>query len=333
MANILVPGGAGFIGTHTVAALEAAGFKAIVFDNLSNGHTGAFDTTGSLATKVIEGDIRDKDLVRQVLRDHKIDAVIHFAALIEAGESVKNPLGFYDNNTAGSLTLLNAMLAEDVKRIVFSSTAAVYGQPATDAPLQESLPKAPINPYGETKWATECMLRDCAAAHGLQATALRYFNAAGSDPKGRFGEQHDPETHLIPLVLQAASGKRPDIKIFGTDYDTPDGTCFRDYIHVSDLADAHIRALNQLLELPSTEGHYDAFNLGTGHGFSVRQVIETAKKVTGIDFSVTEEARRPGDPAYLVADSAKAKAHFNWEPQYPALEDMVAHAWAFLKDR
>lgn len=342
MAKILVPGGAGFIGAHTVAALADAGFQTLVLDNLSNGHRDSLSNIDLPGVDFIEGDIRDASLLDQIFADHQIDAVIHFAAFIEAGESVRDPLSFYDNNTAGSMCLLAAMQRASVKRVVFSSTAAVYGQPREQAPLLETLPKAPINPYGESKWAVECMLRDCAVAHGLQSVALRYFNAAGSDPDGRFGERHEPESHLIPLALQAANGKRPNIKIFGTDYDTPDGTCVRDYIHVSDLADAHVKALQYLFDLPTGKadpettgnaGFYDAYNLGTGHGFSVRQVIETAKRVTGINFNVLEENRRPGDPARLVANSDKAKATFNWQPRYPALEDMVAHAWAYLKDR
>lgn len=333
MRKILVPGGAGFIGTHTVAALEAAGFCVVVLDNLSNGHSDSFKEDGPLAATFIKGDILDSTFLDEVFAQHKIDAVIHFAAFIEAGESVIAPLRFYKNNTTGSMTLLAAMQRAGVKRMVFSSTAAVYGQPETNAPLAETLPKAPINPYGESKWATECMLRDCAAAHNLQAVALRYFNAAGSDPEGRFGERHEPESHLIPLVLQAASGTRASIKVFGTDYPTPDGTCIRDYIHVSDLADAHVKALLHLFDMPDNAGYYDAFNLGTGNGFSVRQVIETAKAVTGVDFAVVEESRRAGDPATLVANANKAKTALDWEPQYPSLEQMVAHAWSFLKDR
>ena len=341
MKTILVTGGAGFIGSHTVAALEAGGFCVIVLDNLLNGHADAFsaaatDASPLLAAKLIKGDIRDGALLDQIFAEHTVKAVIHFAGLIEAGESVVDPLSFYNNNTAGSLSLLAAMQRAGVKPIVFSSTAAVYGQSEGHNTLSETLPKEPINPYGESKWAVECMLRDCATAHGLQAIALRYFNAAGSDPSGRFGECHDPETHLIPLALQAASGKRANIKIFGTDYPTADGTCVRDYIHVSDLADAHVKALQHLFDLPSPQtgdnaGFYEAFNLGTGKGFSVRQVIETAKQVTGIDFTVVEEGRRAGDPAVLVANADKAKSTFNWQPQYPALEQMVAHAWGYLK--
>ena len=343
VANILVTGGAGFIGVHTVASLEAAGHEVLAYDNLSNGHSDYFtpSDTGqrpSVNAKLIEGDIRSAALLDQIFDEHSIDAVVHFAALIEAGESVVDPLSFYDNNMGGSLCLLAAMQRANVKRIVFSSTAAVYGQPENSGSIVEDMPKDPINPYGDSKWAVECMLRDCAAAHGLQAIALRYFNAAGSDADARFGERHHPETHLIPLALQAAAGTRPSIKIFGTDYATPDGTCIRDYIHVSDLADAHVKAVQHLFGLskddqPTTAGFYDAFNLGTGSGFSVRQVIDTAKRVTGVDFAVIEEARRPGDPAVLVANADKANSTFKWQPQYPDLDQMIAHAWAYMKRR
>ncbi len=365
MKKILVPGGAGFIGSHTVAALEAAGYQVVVLDTLKNGHLDLFQsshepdalaTSACLAAEFIEGDIRDRALLDQIFTDHAIDAVIHFAAFIEAGESMVNPLSFYGNNSKGSLILLEAMKQANVGRIVFSSTAAVYGQLDPEADLEnsalvETMPKAPINPYGQSKWLVECMLRDCAAAHNLQAIALRYFNAAGSDPKGRFGERHEPETHLIPLVLQAALGKRDAIKIYGTDYPTPDGTCIRDYIHVSDLADAHVKALEHLFSRPTATkagdpfgdggdggdgaacGYYEAFNLGTGQGFSVRDVIETARRVTGVDFTVIEEGRRAGDPAVLVANADKAKTTFHWQPRYPNLEQMTAHAWAYLKER
>ena len=343
MTKVLVTGGAGFIGIHTVAALEAAGYEVLVFDNLSNGHRDYFvphsaSGQASVAAKLIEGDILDGAALDQLFEDHAIDAVVHFAAFIEAGESVIDPLSFYNNNMGGSLCLLAAMERANVSRIVFSSTAAVYGQPESSGSITEDMAKEPINPYGDSKWAVECMLRDCAVAHGLQAIALRYFNAAGSDPSARFGERHEPETHLIPLALQAAAGTRPAIKIFGTDYATPDGSCVRDYIHVSDLADAHVKALQHLLELPtdnppSTGGFYDAYNLGTGTGFSVREVLETTQRVTGVDFLITEEARRPGDPAVLVANADKAKSTFKWQPQYPNLEQMIAHAWVYAKSR
>ncbi|MEX0299028.1 MAG: UDP-glucose 4-epimerase GalE [Kordiimonas sp.] len=329
MKTILVPGGAGFIGSHTVAALLKRGYRTVTLDNFSNGHRDAV-----AGGEIVEGDIRDSNLLRSVFKNHHIDAVIHFAAFIEAGESVVDPLKFYDNNTSGSLSLISAMLEADVRTMVFSSTAAVYGQVDDVDSLSETLSKQPINPYGQTKWAVECMLRDIAVSDKMKSIALRYFNAAGSDPEGRLGERHDPETHLIPLVLQAAAGKRDNIKMFGTDYPTPDGTCIRDYIHVCDLADAHIKALDHLFALSSdSDGFYDAFNLGTGTGFSVREVIEAARRVTGIDFTAIEEARRPGDPATLVANPSKAKQTFNWEPQYPNLDDMVAHAWQFLQNQ
>ncbi len=327
--TILVPGGAGFIGSHTLLALKAAGYEPLVLDNLSNGHRDAV-----LNCRFIEGDIRDEALLNQLFQDYPIDAVIHFAAFIEAGESVRDPMKFYDNNVTGSLTLIKAMVRHGIGRMVFSSTAAVYGD-STDAALTEDLPKAPINPYGQTKWAVECMLRDTAAAEGLRAIALRYFNAAGADAEGRLGERHNPETHLIPLVLQAASGQREAISIFGTDYSTRDGTCIRDYIHVADLADAHVKALDHLFSLDESTGtqgagFYDAFNLGNGQGFSVREVVDAAKQVTGAKFAVKEEDRRQGDPAVLVANAEKARTILGWSPQVPALEDMVAHAWRYM---
>ncbi|NVJ97142.1 MAG: UDP-glucose 4-epimerase GalE [Alphaproteobacteria bacterium] len=329
MKRILVPGGAGFIGSHTLLALKAAGYEPLVLDNLGNGHRDAV-----LDTRLIEGDIRDSALLDSIFANENIDAVIHFAAFIEAGESVRDPMKFYDNNFAGSLNLVKAMNRHGVRKIVFSSTAAVYGE-SGEARLTEDLPKLPINPYGQTKWATECVLRDSAAADGLQAIALRYFNAAGADPQGRLGERHDPETHLIPLVLQAAAGMREAISMFGTDYDTPDGTCVRDYIHVADLAQAHVAALEHLFRLDDSperpeNGFYDAFNLGNGAGFSVREVVDTCRAVTGKEFTVKEEARRPGDPATLIADATRAKSVLGWKPQIPSLEDIISHAWHFM---
>jgi UDP-glucose 4-epimerase len=325
MATILVAGGAGFIGSHTVLELDRAGHKVIVLDDLSNGHADSV-----LAGEFIKGSIHDRALLDRLFQKNAVDAVIHFAAFIEAGESMVNPMAFYHNNVAGSLTLIEAMVDAGVRRLVFSSTAAVYGQPETDGALRETLPKFPINPYGQSKWAVECMIRDVATTGALDAYALRYFNAAGSDPDGRIGERHDPETHLIPLVLDAALGTRAEIKIFGTDYTTMDGTCIRDYIHVCDLATAHGSAVEKLLARPDqTSGFYDALNLGIGTGYSVRQVVETVRAITGKDFTVTEVARRPGDPATLVADAARAHEALNWAPKYPELSAMIEHAWRF----
>jgi len=328
MANILVAGGAGFIGSHTLMAFAAKGHSLFTLDNLSNGHADSV-----LHGKLIEGDLQDAALLDQVLVDNNIDAVVHFAAFIEAGESVVNPLAFYKNNVAGSLSLIQAMVRNKVGKIVFSSTAAVYGQRDDVTLLSEALSKQPINPYGHSKWAVECMLRDVAATGKLDAIALRYFNAAGSDPECRVGERHDPETHLIPLVLDAARGKRPDIKIFGTDYATPDGTCIRDYIHVNDLASAHVLATDSLLARSDDKaGFYDAMNLGTSNGHSVRQVIDTARQVTGIDFKVIEQSRRPGDPARLVADASRAKAVLGWQAERSDLKSMIEDTWRFRRN-
>ncbi len=332
MANILVAGGAGFIGSHTVLALHEAGHHLVVLDNLSNG-----SSENLLFGELIVGDIRDGALLDRVITDHEIKAVIHFAASIEAGESVKDPMAFYANNVGGSLSLIESMVRNGVRSIVFSSTAAVYGQNEEAETLSEELPKKPINPYGHSKWMVECMLKDTAATGALDAISLRYFNAAGGDPEGRIGERHDPETHLIPLALDAARGARNEVKIFGTDYDTPDGTCIRDYIHVSDLADAHALALHQLLDRqdPSSgqtkAGYYDAFNLGTSRGHSVRDVMNTAKKVTGIDFPVIEDTRRPGDPARLVADATRAKSELKWSPDRSDLTTLMEDAWRFRR--
>ncbi len=323
MQTILVLGGAGYIGSHTCLQLIEAGHRVIVLDNFSNGHRDAV-----FADTLIEGDLLDVDCLNSIFSNNKIDAVIHFAALIEAGVSMNEPLNFYKNNVTGTLNLLQMMIKHGVNKLVFSSTAAVYGEPEY-IPIDEDHPKAAINPYGQTKWAAECMMRDSAVAYGLNTMVLRYFNAAGGDPEGRTGERHDPETHLIPLVMQAANGTRDAIKIFGTDYETTDGTCIRDYIHVSDLADAHIKALDYLTTNFNGEGFYDACNLGNGNGYSVREVIDAVANVTGKDFTVIEEARRLGDPASLIADSKKAKSMLGWQPRYASLDDMVAHAWSY----
>lgn len=327
MAKVLVAGGAGFIGSHTVLALSEAGHDIIILDDLSNGHADSV-----LSGTLIEGSIADRDTLDAVFAENAIDAVIHFAAFIEAGESVKAPMAFYENNVSGSLTLLQAMARHNVANIVFSSTAAVYGQRDDLDLLSEDTRKQPINPYGHSKWMVECMLRDMAATGAINAVALRYFNAAGSDPEGRIGERHEPETHLIPLILDAARGKRPNIKIFGTDYDTPDGTCIRDYIHVVDLARAHVLAVEGLLNQQQDTGSYDAMNLGTSKGYSVREVIDAAKQVTGIEFEVIEEARRPGDPAKLVADASKAGRVLGWQAKRSDLKTLLEDTWAFRRN-
>lgn len=329
MANILVAGGAGFIGSHTVLALAEARHTIVVLDDLSNGHADSV-----LSGTLVKGQLSDGDLLDRIFADHSIDAVIHFAAYIEAGESVKSPLSFYENNVSGTLSLLQAMVRNQVQNMVFSSTAAVYGQRDDRDLLNEDAPKLPINPYGHSKWMVECLLRDLATSGELNAIALRYFNAAGSDPKGRIGERHDPETHLIPLIMDAARGKRPNIKIFGTDYPTPDGTCIRDYIHVTDLAEAHVRAVELLLDdarVGKETGRFDAMNLGTSNGYSVREVIEATKRITDVDFEVIEQERRAGDPARLVADASKAKKVLDWEPERSDLETLLRDTWAFRR--
>ncbi len=315
--NILVTGGAGYIGSHILKALDEKGFNIIVYDNLSKGHEEAV-----LAGKLIVGDLEDEELLNRVFRDNKIEAVMHFAAFIEVGESVKEPLKYYQNNTSNTINLLKIMENNGVNKFIFSSTAAVYGNPET-VPIPESEPIKPINPYGQSKAFVEKVLEDSSKAKDFKYVSLRYFNAAGADPLGRIGESHNPETHLIPLILKTAKGERESIKIFGTDYPTPDGTCIRDYIHVDDLADIHVRALEHLLN----GGESDVFNCGYGYGFSVKEVVETAKKVTGIDFKVEEAPRREGDPAILVADSTKLKTKFGWIPKYNDLEYIIQTAW------
>ncbi|GHF18460.1 UDP-glucose 4-epimerase GalE [Kordiimonas sediminis] len=327
MTHILVTGGAGFIGSHACTALRDAGYTPVLFDNLSNGHKDGMEDF-----ILIEGNTRDAAALDDAFSRFDISAVMHFAAFIEAGESVKDPLTFYDNNVGGTVSLLQAMKKHGVRDMVFSSTAAVYGEPAGTEPLVESLPKAPINPYGQSKLAAEHILQDCAAAYGLRAIALRYFNAAGSHPAGHIGERHDPETHLIPLVIQAAIGMRSDIKIFGTDYPTRDGSCIRDYIHVCDLAEAHVCALEYLRKLdgPAGTGFFDAFNLGTKTGYSVREVIDAVRAVSGASFTVTEAERRAGDPSTLVADPTRAQSILGWQAFRSDLATIAADAWAYL---
>ncbi|ROR32791.1 UDP-glucose 4-epimerase GalE [Inmirania thermothiophila] len=321
--HVLVVGGAGYIGSHMVALLAERGHAVTVLDDLSSGHRDAV-----LAGELVVGDLGDRALLDALLGGRRFDAVMHFAARIQVAESVAQPARYYRNNVAATLTLLEAMLAHGVGAFVFSSTAAVYGEPQR-VPIDEDHPKAPVNPYGRSKWMVEQMLADLEAAHGLRSVSLRYFNAAGADPAGRLGERHDPETHLIPLVLQAAAGRREAVTVFGTDYDTHDGTCIRDYVHVADLCEAHLLALERLWA--GAPG--GAFNLGNGNGFSVREVIETARRVTGRAIRVREGPRRAGDPARLVADSRRAREVLGWRPRHDALETIVAHAWAWESAR
>jgi len=317
--TILVTGGAGFIGSQVCKALAAVGFRPVTYDSLSNGHDWAV-RWGPLE----RGDLRDGDRLRAVLRAYRPAAVMHFASLIEVGESVRDPARFYDTNVVGSFRLLEAMRAEGVDTLIFSSSAAVYGAPDR-TPVNETMPLRPVNPYGVTKMVTEHMLADSAAAYGLRFVALRYFNAAGSDPEADIGEAHEPESHLIPLVLDVALGLRPSIAIFGDGYPTPDGTCVRDYIHVCDLARAHLLALRRLLG----GGESLVVNLGNGAGHSVRQVIETARRVTGHTVPARLAPPRAGDPPVLVADCARAEAELGWRQERAALETIVADAWAW----
>ncbi len=320
--NILVTGGAGYIGSHTVLALAATGFTPVVFDNLSTGHEQAVPKGVTL----VRGDIHDIDFVAETLCRYDIAGVIHFAASSLVGESMENPAKYYENNVEGTLHLLLGLQKAGVSKIVFSSTAAVYGEPKK-TPIEEDFPHNPTNVYGRTKLVIEHMLSDFSAAYGLRYVALRYFNAAGAAEGGAIGEDHNPETHLIPLILKAAQGVRDHVAVYGTDYPTKDGTCIRDYIHVTDLADAHVLAMRYLLD----GGESNIFNLGSENGFSVREMIETAKAVTGVDFKVTEEARRAGDPAVLIASSTKCKKILGWQPTHSSTKEIFASAWAWHK--
>jgi len=322
MQNILVTGGAGYIGSHICLKLRESGYCPVVFDNLSNGHRNAIAPD----IPFIQADIRDSEKLDSTFREFQPTAVIHMAALIEAGLSMQEPSKFYNVNAAGSLNLLDAMRRHDCLHIVFSSTAAVYGNAGLDL-LDERLPVRPENPYGRSKAMVETMLADYSAIYGFKAIALRYFNAAGADPKGRAGERHDPETHLIPLALQAAAGLRSEMKIFGGDYDTPDGTCIRDYIHVDDLADAHVKAVQNLTSRKNTT--FEIINIGTGKGYSVKEIIELCQSITGQNFPVSLKPRRPGDPAKLVADPAKAKVLLDWQPKYGSAHDIIKDSWNF----
>jgi UDP-glucose 4-epimerase len=315
---VLVTGGAGYVGAHTCLRLSEAGFAPVVFDNLSNGHA-AFVQWGPL----VQGDVRDAGQLDAVFAAHRPVAVLHFAALIEVAASVTSPADFYDVNVAGSLAVIGAARRAGVEAMVFSSTCATFGAPVR-IPMDESHPQAPINPYGRTKLVVEQALADLDRYSGFRSVALRYFNAAGADPAGRIGEQHDPETHVIPLLIDAALGKRAGFSIFGTDYDTPDGTAVRDYVHVLDLADAHVAALRRLLN----GGETTAFNLGAGVGSTVRDVIRAVERVSGATITVTETGRREGDSPALVADNRKAVSELDWRPRN-GLDEIVATAWAW----
>lgn len=316
--NVLVVGGAGYIGSHCVRQLTAAGHRPVVLDNFVYGHRGA---VGPQVT-VHEADLGDEVAVGRILREEKIDVVMHFAAFCYVGESVTDPLKYYFNNSVATLHLLRAMLAAGVKKFVFSSTCATFGTPAT-LPIHENLPQAPINPYGQTKLDIEHALKALSVAHGLSFAAFRYFNAAGAAEDGTIGEDHSPETHLIPVAIDVATGKRPHLQLFGTDYPTPDGTCLRDYVHVDDLSRAHI-AVFERLGTPGTQLFY---NLGTGTPTSNREVIRAVEKITGKPVKVIEGPRRAGDPAALYADSSKAMRELGWKVKFPNIETIVATAW------
>lgn len=320
--RILVTGGAGYVGSHCVRRLVDAGHEVTVYDNLSFGHRQAVHPQAAF----VQGDLADAKKLRELLAAGRFDAVMHFAAYLNVGESVEKPLMYYRNNVVHSLTLLEAMKQANVRKMVFSSTCAVYGHPQ-ELPITEDLHKDPINPYGRTKLAVEWMLQDSAAAWGLGAVALRYFNAAGASSDGTIGEDHDPETHLIPLVLQVALGQREKVMIFGTDYPTPDGTCIRDYIHVEDLAQAHLLAIEGV-----EEGRFEAYNVGTGRGASVLEIVETARKVTGHEIPAEHAPRRPGDPPSLYADSTRLQSRFGWHPVYLDLEKIIGTAWNWHKN-
>jgi UDP-glucose-4-epimerase GalE len=314
--RVLLTGGAGYVGSHAGRILRAAGHEAWAYDNLTYGHRAAVPDGW-----LIEGDLTDRPRLEAALRAQRIEAVMHFAAFCYVGESVTDPARYYQNNVVGTLSLLDAMRAADVRRIVFSSTCATYGEPET-TPITESEKQQPINPYGFTKLAIEHALADYARAYGFGYAALRYFNASGAAEDGTIGEDHDPETHLIPLVLQVALGQRPEILVFGDDYPTPDGTCIRDYVHVDDLATAHLAALERL-----APGIELKLNLGTGRGASVREVIEACRQATGHPIPERIVARRPGDPPLLVADAALARRTLAWEPRYAGIAPIVASAW------
>ena len=316
MTKVLVVGGAGYIGSHMVKMLGQQGCSVTTLDDLSTGYRDAV-----LCGDFVHGDMGDRAVLDAVL-SRGFDAVMHFASCIQVGESVQQPAKYYQNNVVNTLTLLDAMRAHGVERFIFSSTAATFGEPQY-SPIDERHPQHPINPYGRTKLTVEHVLADYEKAYGLRSVCLRYFNAAGADPEGQLGERHEPETHLIPLVLQAASGRRPHIGVFGRDYDTPDGTCIRDYIHIEDLCSAHWLALQSLMNGAGNQ----AYNLGNGQGFSVQEVIDTAQQLTGRTITVVDGTRRAGDPSRLVADARNIRDALGWQPRYADLATIVEHAW------
>ncbi len=318
--KILVTGGAGYIGSHAVRRLLQYNYKVVVYDNLVNGHKESLPAEAEL----VVGDLNDKEKLDKLFKEHEFDAVMHFAGFIEVGESMKNPAKYYKNNVVNTLNLLEAMVNNNVKKIIFSSTAALFGYP-DEIPIKEETKKEPVNVYGRTKLMTEQMLKDFDAAYGLKFIALRYFNASGAD--FGIGEDHNPETHLIPIILQVAMGKRKAIKIFGTDYLTKDGTCIRDYIHVTDLINAHVLALKKLLS--ANESNY--YNLGNGNGYSVKEIIEAAREITSHPIPAIKSKRRSGDPAVLVADSTKIQKELGWKPKYD-LKAIIKSAWEWHKN-
>jgi len=320
--KILVTGGAGFIGSHTVRQLVAQGAEVTVLDSLEYGHA---DAIVDASVTLVKGDLGDASIVNPLLLNGQFDAVVHFAAYIQVGESVEDPLKYYENNIAKPLTLIRAMVLAGTKRFVFSSTCATYGTP-TQIPIPETEKQDPINPYGSSKLMLEKVLKDCDLAHGIKSVFLRFFNASGSSTDGLIGEDHEPESHLIPVILQAIKGEREGITVFGTDYDTPDGTCIRDYIHVDDLADAHLRALDYLMK----GGETDCFNLGTGKGLSVMEIIVAAEEITGLKAPVSYGPRREGDPARLIADSRKAARILGWVPKHQDAKHIVETAWKWF---
>jgi UDP-glucose-4-epimerase GalE len=322
MAHLLVTGGAGYIGSHATRALRRAGHSAVVLDNLCAGNPDLLE-----GAPLVQANVGDRERVGRLFVEHgPFDGVLHFAALLSVSESVARPLAYYENNVAQSLALLDLAVEHGVRAFVLSSTAAVYGHPR-EQPIPESAPAAPINPYGHSKWMVERMLADAESAHGLRWAALRYFNACGADPDGGLGECHEPETHLIPICLETAAGLREKLELYGTDYPTPDGTCIRDYIHVTDLADAHVRALEALLDDRSV----GARNVATGRGHSNRDVIATVERVIGRKVPYREAPRRPGDPPVLVADARQFRREFGWEPRYSDLDTVVSTAWDWLR--